>query len=132
MKSALLIASVLLILFTSCDPLRRVQMRNHTTGPVEFILQLKEDSALHSPLFINNALMVHFKLLPEKPHHLANLSVGIGSWTHMDITDFADDLEAVIIIKDKDTTHITSSAAIASLLYGKRKGLTKSRIVLIP
>ena len=132
MKRALLIVSVLLILFTSCDPLRRVQMRNHTTGPVEFIWQLKEDSALHSPLFINNALKVHFKLLSHKPHHMANLSVGQGPWTHTDITEFADDLESITIIKGIDTTLITSSAAIASLLYGKRKGLTKSRIVLKP
>ena len=132
MKSSFIIASVLCFMLASCDPLRRVQMLNNTSGTVEFIWQLKEDSALHSPLFINNALQVHFKLLSQKPHHMANLSVGQGPWTHTDITEFADDLESITIIKGIDTTLITSSAAIASLLYGKRKGLTKSRIVLKP
>jgi len=110
--------------------MRRIQMKNKGNAAVEYVWNLKKDSAIHSPFFINNDLQVKFLVLPQKPRNSINMSFGLGSWTDSTVGSIADDLESLEIRRPHDTIILTSTPTIKSYLFGRRRGITKSRIVL--
>lgn len=128
MKYTLALLTVVAALLCSCDPMRRINMKNESAGEAQITWTLKEDSALHSPLFISNDTKVKFKLQNIKPYNEAKLSYGSGSWTEAVIKSLADDLEMLEIATATDTVRMKSEAEIWKYLADRKKGVTKKRI----
>jgi hypothetical protein len=115
----------------SCDPLRRLQMKNQGSGDAEFIWKLKEHDSLHrNPFFMSNSDIVEFKLKNTKPHNFVNMSFGIGSWTPEYLNQLSQTIESVIIKSTADSMKLNSSAEIFDYLFKHRKGIGKKKIVL--
>lgn len=131
MKHTLALLTVVAALLCSCDPMRRINMKNESAGEAQITWTLKEDSALHSPLFISNDTRVKFKLQPTKPYNEAKLSYGSGSWTEAAMKSLADDLEMLEIATATDTVRMKSEGEIWKYLADHKKGVTKKRIHII-
>ncbi len=129
MKYFCLVISILFLL--SCDPSRRINMRNKSNNNAEVIFKLKEDSAKTSPFFISNSTRVDFNLKNKKPQNFASMSFGLGKWTEASIKNIADDLESFEIKHTKDSMLLTTEDQIAKYFFAKRKGTFKSRIEII-
>ena len=129
MKYFCLGISILFLL--SCDPSRRINMRNKSNNNAEVIFKLKEDSAKTSPFFISNSTRVDFNLKNKKPQNFASMSFGIGKWTEASIKNIANDLESFEIKHTKDSMLLTTEDQIAKYFFAKRKGTFKSRIEII-
>jgi hypothetical protein len=129
MKYFCLVISILFLL--SCDPSRRINLRNKSNNNAEVIFKLKEDSAKTSPFFISNSTRVDFNLKNKKPQNFASMSFGLGKWTEASIKNIADDLESFEIKHTKDSMLLTTEDQIAKYFFAKRKGTFKSRIEII-
>ncbi len=129
MRYFCLVISILFLL--SCDPSRRINMRNKSNNDAEVIFKLKEDSAKTSPFFISNSTRVDFNLKNKKPQNFASMSFGLGRWTEASIKNIADDLESFEIKHTKDSMLLTTEDQIAKYFFAKRKGTFKSRIEII-
>ncbi len=129
MKYFSLIISILFLF--SCNPSRRINLRNKSNNNAEVIFKLKEDSAKTSPFFISNSTRVNFNLKNKKPHNWATMSFGLGKWTKASIKNIADDLESFEIKHTKDSMLFNTEDQIAQYLFAKRKGTFKSRIEII-
>jgi len=129
MKYFSLIISILFLF--SCNPSRRINLRNKSNNNAEVIFKLKEDSAKTSPFFISNSTRVDFNLKNKKPQNFASMSFGLGKWTEASIKNIADDLESFEIKHTKDSMLLTTEDQIAKYFFAKRKGTFKSRIEII-
>src|SRR5579885_3484348 len=118
------------ILLISCDPLRRIDMKNTGSEDAEFIWSLKEmDSLYKSPFFLSNSKKIKFKLNANKPYNEANMSFGSGIWTRQAIDSITERLDS-LEIKSSAGTIKMGAEDINSLLKNHRKGLGKRTIVL--
>lgn len=115
---------------TSCDPMRRIRMRNHTSGTAEITWTLKEDSLHSSLLYASNTREVVFKLSPDKPGNYINLSYGIGKWSPADVEALADDLESLVIHWNGGEIRLDSSEQIRNYLLPRRKGMDRAKLVI--
>jgi hypothetical protein len=129
MKYFSLLLSVLF--FLSCNPMRRINMRNISNEDAEFIFKLKEDSAKTSPLFISTSPKISFNLKNKQPYNRAVVSLGFGKWTEASIKNIADDLESFEIKHAIDSVLLTSEAQIVKYFFDRRKGTFKSRIEIL-
>lgn len=127
MKCIFFLLACLLIL-VSCDPMRRIRMKNSTKHDVEIIWTLKADSILSSPLFISNSTEIKWELKPGKPYNKINLSFGIGSWTPSAVQDLVDDLETLSIRWNKGELLLNTEEEIRNFLLPRRKGLDRGDI----
>ncbi|MBA2329937.1 MAG: hypothetical protein H0V91_09985, partial [Flavisolibacter sp.] len=67
MKILLLIAVTVFI--CSCDPMRRINIKNQSNDEAVVIWQIHEDSVLTSPLFIGNDPEVKYTLKQDPPYN---------------------------------------------------------------
>jgi len=126
MKCLLLIITTLFLL--SCNPSRRINMRNKSNSDAEFIFKIKEDSAKTSLFFISNSTKLNFNLKNTNPYNLAIMSFGLGAWNKTTIKNIADDLESLEIKHPKDSLLLSTEDQIAQYFFARRKGTFKSRI----
>jgi dihydroxyacetone kinase-like predicted kinase len=117
-----------LCLLYSCDPLRRINMKNRSGEDADIIWTLLKDSAKTSLLFISNDEEVKFHLKTNRPKNEANMSFGIGSWTNEMLKSLADDLESLHINTNKDSLHLKTTADIWKYLSDRKKGFGKNKI----
>jgi len=68
-------------LIIGCNPQKRIIMRNASADDAEIIWKIAEDSVNVSRLYISNSPEVKIYLRPVKPHNLADMSFGIGTWS---------------------------------------------------
>ncbi len=124
---------LLLIIFTmdSCDPMRRINMKNKSGEDVDIIWTLKEDSAKTSPLFISNDTEVKFHLKNKRPHNEANMSFGIGSWNEAMLKNISDDIESLQINSAKDSVKLSTTADIWKYLADRKRGIGKNKIQIM-
>lgn len=121
---------ILLLLFFSCDPMRRIDMVNNGSEDAEITWTLKEmDSLYKSPFFLSNSKKIKFKLQPNRPFNEANMSFGSGIWTKAAIDSITDRLDSLEIKSAAGTLRLDSKEMNAFLME-KRKGLGKRRIVI--
>jgi hypothetical protein len=129
MKTLLLIVSSVFI--CSCDPMRRINIKNQSNEDAVVIWQIHEDSVLSSPLYIGNETEVEYQLKQNSPYNLVKIPFGYGRWTTDYIKSVADDLKGLMIIKGNDSLHFNSTAQIWQYLEERKKGFGKKRIEII-
>jgi hypothetical protein len=115
----------------SCDPMRRINMKNKSGEDVDIIWTLKEDSAKTSPLFISNDTEVKFHLKNKRPHNEANMSFGIGSWNEAMLKNISDDIESLQINSAKDSVKLSTTADIWKYLADRKRGIGKNKIQIM-
>ena len=121
---------IFLLSFFSCDPMRRIDMKNNTSNDAEITWTLKEmDSLYKSPFFLSNSKKIKFKLQPNKPFNEANMSFGSGIWTKGAIDSITNRLDS-LEIKSSTGTIKMDSREMNAYLMSNRKGLGKRRIVI--
>lgn len=131
MKIAILITVAVALLLWSCDPMRRINMKNNTYQNAEITWFIKQDSISSSPFFISSSKDVKFKLAPVPDSKKIKMSFGIGTWSHNEVTKLADDLDSVIITWDQKVARLISVDEIRSYLMARRRGLDKSKIHIL-
>jgi hypothetical protein len=110
--------------------MRRVIVKNKSSEPVTIIWTLKEDSALHSPLFINSATEVKFKISNQFPHNQMRLGFGMGNWKNEALKDLADDLESLEIKSAPLNVKLASEEEIKTYLSSNLKGVLRKNITI--
>ncbi len=129
-KNCLLLTAIILLLF-SCDPARRIQMKNKSNEDAFVIWTLKEDSARFSPFFISNSTEVKIDLKRKAPDNTVNMSFGMGTWDDAIFMDLIDDLVSLEIKKATDSFKLSAQQEIKQYLAAKRKGYGNSIIRLV-
>ena len=110
--------------------MRRLQLRNESSGDAEVIWTLKKTDTLHTSPFYTNSLQTHFQLKNHKPHNFVNMSFGMGTWSTDYLRQVTDHLESLIIKTAVDSLLLNSSSDIYSYLSARKKGLGKRKIVI--
>jgi hypothetical protein len=129
MKIFLLIAVVVFV--CSCDPMRRINIKNQSKEEAVVIWQLHEDSVLTSPFYTGNEPHVKYQLKQNPPYNIIKIPFGYGRWTTDYIKSIADDVKSLVIIKGSDSSHFNSTAQIWQYLEERKKGFGKKRIEII-
>jgi hypothetical protein len=123
--------SLLCLLLVACDPMRRIEMKNSSGGPVHITWMIQEgDSLTKHALFMNNSKTVKFSLKPEQPYNRVNMSFGIGSWKPDTLRAITRQLDSLIIRSDAGTVSLAGPDEIHDFLSNRRKGITKRKIVI--
>lgn len=112
----------------SCNPQKRIIMRNASADDAEIIWKIAEDSVNVSRLYISNSPEVKIYLRPVKPHNLADMSFGIGTWSDTELNDFADDLESLEVKSRNQNFKLSVPVEIKKYLLENRKGFGKTKI----
>jgi len=128
MQVKILTLIFILLAFASCDPLRRIVVKNESTEKATITFKLKEDSALHSPVFINNSEKVSYTITNLSPHNKMRLSFGSGNWTHGAIKNLADDLDYLEIESTAGNQKLASEEEIITFLKEHLKGILRKNI----
>lgn len=132
MKHHLAILILCCVIFTSCNPLRRIDMKNRSDSDVEITWLLKErDSMYSSPLFMNNSREVKFKLKPDKPYNIIKWSFGDGNWKLPYLKEITEHLESLEIKSGNGTVLLSSPEEIYSFLVSRRTGIGKRKIAIV-
>jgi len=114
----------------SCDPMRRINMKNATGSDVTITFKIKEDSIHKSPFYLSSDKEQKFLLEKGKKNNDIRLSAGIGTWTPKHLRSVVDDLEALEIKWDKGEIKLESEEDIFNYLLQRRQGLGKDKIVI--
>ncbi len=122
---------VVTVFICSCDPMRRINIKNQSNEEVVVIWQIHKDSVLTSPMFIGNDPEVKYTLKQDPPFNLIKIPFGYGRWTTDYIKSVADDLKGLIVIKGSDSLHFNSTAQIWQYLEERKKGFGKKRIEIV-
>lgn len=125
---------ILLIPFLyCCDPMRRLQMKNESSGEAVFKWHLKEDEDRLTQNFfrISNNDVLEFGLKKNPPFNFVNMSFGEGLWTPSYVKTISEQLVSLHIYSPTDTVIIDSSGNIYSFLMQQRRGLGKRKILLV-
>ncbi|HVG15728.1 MAG TPA: hypothetical protein VM935_12230 [Chitinophagaceae bacterium] len=125
------ITSILFLVLIACSPSRQIKFENKTEGPAEMVWVLKEDSLTRSRLFVSNSDTVRFSLHNNKPRNKLRMSFGQGSWTHKELLNFADDLEALQLKWNAGFIKLDSTSKIMDFLSIRRKGIDNSQISIV-
>ena len=112
----------------SCDPNRRLNLRNYSDGNVEIMWKIKEDSLHKSPFFIESDKELRFVLSPAKPGNIILMSAGIGTWTPKFLRSVVDDLESMTIRYKNQEILLDSEEEIFQYLLARRRGIGKDKI----
>src|SRR5690242_13845325 len=126
------ILQVLLLVFSllcmSCDPMRRIDMRNNTDQDMEITWTIKEDSILVSPFYMSSSKETKFTLHPESPYNRVFMSCGIGTWTPLAVQDLTDDLDSVVIKHKGGEIKLDTDEEIKNFLFPRRRGFERDKI----
>lgn len=112
----------------SCNPQKRIIMRNASSDDAEIIWKINEDSVNVSRLYISNSTEVKFHLQPGKPYNFADMSFGIGSWSDAELNNLADDLESLEVKSRNQNFKLSIPDEIKKYLLENRKGFGKTKI----
>jgi hypothetical protein len=128
MKRANLFTGIILLMLCSCDPMRRINMKNNTSEKAEITWFIKEDSISSSPFFISSSREVNFKMQPAPGSKRIKMSFGMGKWTQAQVTDLVDDLDSVVLKWKENVAVLASQEQMETYLMSRRRGLDKSKI----
>lgn len=130
MKNILFLFLVAVMAF-SCDPMRRINMKNESNEDAEITWFIKEDSILSSPFFISNSQEVNFQLGTRPGSNHVKMSFGTGTWSDKTVTNLIDDLDSVILKWNHKVAVLNTDSQMKDFLMARRKGIDKSKIQII-
>ncbi|GAA4755120.1 hypothetical protein [Flavisolibacter ginsenosidimutans] len=125
-----IIIGFLLVLLTacvSCNPVRRIDMKNETADTVKFIWRLNEDSLMNNPFLLSNSKKLEFTLYPPKVKAI-KMSFGEGNWSPKDVQKLVGFLESFEIISPSQHIKIDSLPMLKDFLLARRRGIGGARI----
>jgi hypothetical protein len=125
---SILPATSLLVL--SCDPSRRIEMKNKTSDTAEITWKSQEDSIGFNPFVLNNAKELTFKLPPNK-HSEMKFSFGLGTWSPQEVEKAIHWIEYFQIKTPKSSMRIDSLPMLRDYLLARRKGIGGSKIEIV-
>lgn len=131
MKQQIVLSVLAAGLLSACDPMRRINMKNRSTGTAEVIWHIKEDSINTSPFFLSSAKEVNFSLRPNDTTNDIRMSFGVGTWTRKAVRNLADDLDSLIIKWSNREIRLGTYDEINNYLLARRKGVGKDKIEII-
>jgi hypothetical protein len=131
MKNSFAFLFVVAMIVLSCDPMRRINMKNETSGQAEIRWFIKEDSINSSPLFISSSQEQSFVLEPVPGRDLIKMSFGIGPWSPRKVEDLVDDLDSIMISWSGKKLLLAEQDEMKSFLLSRRRGLDKSKIMIL-
>src|SRR5215207_1558107 len=131
MRHAILFLILTCCLCCSCDPMRRINMMNRTTGPAEVTWVIKQDSINLSPFFLSSAKELSFSLPPGDSAKDIRMSFGVGIWTKKAINNMVDDLDSLIIRWSNQEIRMGTYEEIRDYLLTRRKGVGKDKIEIL-
>lgn len=116
--------------FLSCDPSRRIEMKNNTNDTAEVTWKSIEDSIGFNPFVLNNKKELTFVLPPRKNSEV-KLSFGTGTWSPEEVQKAIHLLEYFQIKSANGTLRIDSLPQLKDYLLSRRQGIGKSKIVIV-
>ena len=128
-KNLVSLIVVAAMLSVSCDPVRRIDMKNDTADSAQVIWTLNEDSLMNNPFLLSNSKELKFVLYP--PKNEIKMSFGTGSWTPTDVQKLVGNLISLEIISSSQRIKIDSLPLLKEFLLARRKGIGGARIEIV-
>lgn len=125
MKPFLFISTIAFLY--SCDPARRINMKNTSGGDAEIIWLIKEDSLANSPFFMSLSKEITFSLQSKPPYNHVKLSLGEGSWSAVHFNNIMEDVDSLIIRSHNGEIRM-GQEELKAFLWSRRMGLDKGKI----
>lgn len=120
------------IALLSCNPVRRIDMKNESADTAEVIWTLNEDSLINNPFLISNSKELKFSLYSPKRKEI-KMSFGPGNWSPGEVDKLVGHLTSLEIISATQRIKIDSLPLLRQFLLARRKGVGGARIeILIP
>jgi hypothetical protein len=117
-----------LLCLPACNPARRIDMINHTSGEAEFLWIIREDSIPRSPFFLSSSDTLRIRLGNRKPRNTAKMSFSPGTWSPDELTRLVGGLRALEIHTDSGTIKLEDAPDLKTFLFLRRRGLDGSII----
>ena len=118
---------VLLTLLLSCGPHRRIVVHNASGEAASVSWYIKEDSIHSSPVYLNNSRESTVRLGGADGKNRFRLTAGEGLWNPDAVTNFADDLDSMVLRWGSRSVRLDSASKIAEFLMARR-GFARDRI----
>lgn len=129
MKYSLLFLPVLAGCLLSCDPARRIEMKNSSTDTAHIIWRVKKDSIGFSAFNLSNNRELKFMLPPNRNSEI-KMSFGIGVWSPEEVEKLIRRLESLEIKTARQNFKIDSMPQLRNYLLSRRKGSSKIKILI--
>jgi hypothetical protein len=131
MRYSLLFLLVFAACLLSCDPARRIEMKNSSSDTALVIWRVKKDSIGFNAFNLSNNRELKFTLPPKKNSEI-KMSFGIGVWSPEEVEKLIHRLESFEIKTPHQNFKIDSLAQLRSYLLARRKGSSKIKIEIMP
>jgi hypothetical protein len=118
------------IICLSCDPVRRIDMKNHSSDSAEIIWTLNKDSLMNNPFLLSNSKELKFKLFSPKNNEV-KMSFGVGNWSPTEVHKLVGSLKSLEIVSASQRIKIDSLPLLKEYLLARRKGIGGARIEII-
>ena len=122
-------AFITAVCILSCNPVRRIDIKNNATDSAEIKWTLNEDSLMNNPFLISNSKELKFILYP--PNNQIKMSFGAGSWTPKEVQKLVGYLTSLEITSSSQHIKIDSLPLIKEFLLARRKGIGGAKIEII-
>lgn len=119
-----------IIALFSCDPVRRIDLKNESADTAHVIWTLNEDSLINNPFLISNSKELKFALYSPKREEI-KMSFGAGSWTPTEVNRLVGNLTSLEIISATQRIKIDSLPLLKEFLLARRKGVGGARIEIV-
>jgi hypothetical protein len=114
----------------SCDPLRRIDLKNETGDSAYVIWTMEEDSINFNPFHLSNSKELKFTLYPPKNNEI-KMSFGAGNWTPTEVGKLVQRLVSLEIISSSQHIKIDSLPLLKEFLLARRKGVGGATIEIV-
>jgi hypothetical protein len=126
--TSLLILGVIALF--SCDPLRRIDMKNESADTAQVIWTLNDDSLSNNPFLLSNSKELRFLLYASKRQEI-KMSFGQGNWSPAEVDKLVGHLVSLEIISATQRIKIDSLPLLRDFLLARRKGIGGARIEIV-
>ena len=114
----------------SCDPVRRIDIKNNSADTAHIIWTLNEDSLSNNPFLLSNSKELKFDLYSPKRDEI-KMSFGPGNWSPKEIQRLVGHLTSLEIISSTQRIKIDSLPLLKDFLLARRKGVGGARIEIV-
>ena len=130
MKTTACLAAIVAVAFFSCDPVRRIEMKNESSDTASIIWTLNEDSLSNNPFMLSNSKELKFELYGPKRNEI-NFSFGPGNWSPAEVERLVNKLTSLEIVSAAQRIRIDSLPRLREFLLARRKGIGGARIEIV-
>jgi hypothetical protein len=129
MKYSLFLLPALTACLLSCDPARRIEMKNSSADTALVIWRVKKDSIGFNAFNLSNNRELKFTLPPNRNSEI-KMSFGIGVWSPEEVERLIHRLESFEIRTGQQNFKIDSLSQLRSYLLARRKGSSRIQIII--